>query len=188
MVESALAEAGLGPRDLTAVAVSMGPGTFTGVRVGLAAARGMSLALGIPAEGLSSLHVLAAGAVRAGEAGPNEPVAVAVDARRGEVYAQRFGPGAVPDGPPELLAVAAAAAAVPAGAVLVGSGAELLASLRPKAAARVAARVHPDAQDLAALARERLASPDWKESGPPRPVYLRRPDARLRTMPKPGAS
>jgi tRNA threonylcarbamoyladenosine biosynthesis protein TsaB len=186
MVASAIADAGLRPSELTAIAVSAGPGTFTGVRVGLAAARAMSLTLGLPAEGFSSLHVLAMGAIRAGEAGPSETVAVAVDARRGEVYAQQFGPGGVPAGPPELLTAAAAAAAVPAGAVLVGSGVERLAEVHAEAAARVAVRVHPAAADLAALAAARFVSPDWKASGPPRPIYLRRPDARLRSTHTPG--
>jgi tRNA threonylcarbamoyl adenosine modification protein YeaZ len=87
LLEEVLAEAGLGWRDLKAIAVGTGPGNFTGVRIAVAAARGLALGLGIPAVGVTRLEALAFGLPR--------PVTVIEDARRGEVYVQVFNP----DGP-----------------------------------------------------------------------------------------
>lgn len=77
-----LAEAGLAWRDLAAIAVGTGPGNFTGVRISVAAARGLALGLGIPAIGVTRLEALAHGLPR--------PLTVIEDARRGEVYVQSF--------------------------------------------------------------------------------------------------
>ena len=84
LLEEVLAEAGLDWHDLAAVAVGTGPGNFTGVRIAVAAARGLALGLGIPAIGVTRLEALAYGLPR--------PVTVVEDARRGEVYVQAFGP------------------------------------------------------------------------------------------------
>ncbi len=99
VIEEALAAAGCAYADLDAVAVSVGPGSFTGVRVGVSAARGLALALGIPAVGVSTLEALAA------EARGDTPRAVLarVEAGRGQAYvaayaadgAPTFGPAAV---------------------------------------------------------------------------------------------
>lgn len=78
-----LAEAGLGWADLDRLAVGTGPGNFTGVRISVAAARGLALGLGIPALGISRLEALAHGLPR--------PVTVVEDARREEAYVQHFG-------------------------------------------------------------------------------------------------
>lgn len=181
MAVAVLAEAGLKWEDLEGLGVTHGPGTFTGLRVGLAAARGIALARGLPVAAFSSLHALAAGAVRAGDAGATEPILAVSDARRGEVYLQAFGPGATPLGPPELLPLAAAARRAPMGeAAIVGSGVDLLLEVRPEFKSRlrpVPDRVHPDAQDVAALAAAAMAAPDWSDPGPPRPVYIRAPHA-----------
>jgi len=83
MLEEMLAEAGLGWPDLAALAVCTGPGNFTGVRIGVAAARGLALGLGVPAIGVTGLEALAHGAPR--------PVLACLDARRGQLYAQLFG-------------------------------------------------------------------------------------------------
>ena len=88
LLDELLAEAGLGWADLTAIAVGTGPGNFTGVRISVAAARGLALGLAIPAIGVTRLEALAHGLPR--------PVTVIEDARRGEVYVQRFGEGAGP--------------------------------------------------------------------------------------------
>jgi tRNA threonylcarbamoyl adenosine modification protein YeaZ len=92
LLEEVLAGAGLGWRDLAAIGVGVGPGNFTGIRISVAAARGLALALGIPAIGISSLEALAFGAPR--------PVQARIDARRGLAYAQIFRDGGAE--PPEL--------------------------------------------------------------------------------------
>ena len=83
LLEELLREAGLGWSDLTRLAVGTGPGNFTGVRIAVAAARGLALGLGIPAIGITRLEALAYGLPR--------PITVVEDARRGEVYVLGFG-------------------------------------------------------------------------------------------------
>jgi tRNA threonylcarbamoyl adenosine modification protein YeaZ len=88
LLEDLLSEAGIGWPDLTRLAVGTGPGNFTGVRISVAAARGLALGLGIPALGITRLEALAHGLPR--------PVTVIEDARRDEAYVQVFedtGPG-----------------------------------------------------------------------------------------------
>lgn len=92
MLEEMLAEAGMGWRDLTALAVGIGPGNFTGVRIAVSAARGLALALNLPAHGVSALEAIAFGLPR--------PVLASLDARQGRVYLQHFGAGG--DGLPQL--------------------------------------------------------------------------------------
>ncbi len=82
LLEDLLAEGGIGWSALSALAVGTGPGNFTGVRIAVAAARGLALGLGIPAVGVTRLEALAFGLPR--------PVTVVEDARRGEVYVQEF--------------------------------------------------------------------------------------------------
>ncbi|GHD99589.1 peptidase M22 [Defluviimonas sp. 20V17] len=87
LLEEVLAEAGVAWRDLAALGVGVGPGNFTGIRIAVSAARGLALALKIPAIGVSSFEALADG--------HDGPVTALVDARRGAVYAQRL-PGGTP--------------------------------------------------------------------------------------------
>ena len=82
LLEEVLVEGGIGWGDLRALAVGTGPGNFTGVRIAVAAARGLALGLGIPAVGVTRLEALAHGLPR--------PVIVIEDARRGQVYVQLF--------------------------------------------------------------------------------------------------
>ncbi|NJS40764.1 MAG: tRNA (adenosine(37)-N6)-threonylcarbamoyltransferase complex dimerization subunit type 1 TsaB, partial [Rhodobacteraceae bacterium] len=82
LLEEVLAEGGISWRDLKAMAVGTGPGNFTGVRIAVAAARGLALGLGIPAVGVTRLEALAHDLAR--------PLTVVEDARRGEVYVQAF--------------------------------------------------------------------------------------------------
>ena len=104
-----LARAGVGYADLTRIAVTTGPGSFTGLRIGLSAARGLGLALGIPVIGVPSLLALSL-------VSGCEPVAVLLDARRDEAYFQTFsGPG-IPIGEAKLLPIEEARRSVPRGA------------------------------------------------------------------------
>jgi tRNA threonylcarbamoyladenosine biosynthesis protein TsaB len=85
---------GVAYRELERIAVTTGPGSFTGLRLGLSAARGLGLALGIPVIGVTSLQALSL------HAEPGHPTSVLLDARRGEAYVQRFfGPGEPWDNP-----------------------------------------------------------------------------------------
>jgi tRNA threonylcarbamoyladenosine biosynthesis protein TsaB len=123
MIEAVMAEAGLDYRDLDGIAVTVGPGSFTGVRTGLAAARGLALAAGLRLVGISTLEALAA-AVPDDERHSGRILAV-LDAAHGQVYAQRFDSDGRPLAP--LFAVAAAALADQLDrAWLVGSGSGLV--------------------------------------------------------------
>lgn len=95
MLEEMLAEAGCGWPDLARIGVGVGPGNFTGIRLSVAAARGLALSLGVPAIGVNLFDAAALNAT--------EPVAVAIDARRGALYLQVFGQGLMPDLAPSLL-------------------------------------------------------------------------------------
>ncbi len=109
-----LARAGATYADLTRIAVTTGPGSFTGLRIGLSAARGLGLALNIPVLGIPSLLALSLVA-------QCEPVAVLLDARRDEAYFQSFsGPG-IAIGAPALLPMATARARIPLGAATITS-------------------------------------------------------------------
>lgn len=154
---------------LARIGVTVGPGSFTGLRVGLAFAQGLGSALDVPVVGLSTLDALAAS-----EAATSGAVAALIDARRGQVYA-RFWQDGAPTAQAEALTleeVAARATALDAGSglVLVGSGAALLAD------AVTGARLLPlDGPSPEALAR--LTQTADPVACPPRPLYLRAPDA-----------
>ena len=166
-----MTRAGLGFADLDLVAVTVGPGSFTGIRVGVAVARGIALAAGKPIAGISTLVALAEDG-RA--AAPGEPVLAAIDARRGEVYAQAFAADGAPVSPPAAMALAdAAALADHHGARLIGSGAPLLQALRPDLALAGSPRAFPAIETVAALALDRA---DLRLA--PKPLYLRAADAK----------
>ncbi len=162
----AAVEAGVAFADLDRIGVTVGPGSFTGLRVGLAFAQGLGAALDRPVVGISALDALAASAVEALEA------AALIDARRGQVYA-RFWRGGEADGAAEALTLEAAAARIATmgtDAVLVGSGAALFADI---AAGRPVMTL--DGPLPEALAR--LAAAADPAFAPARPLYLRAPDA-----------
>jgi tRNA threonylcarbamoyladenosine biosynthesis protein TsaB len=156
--------------DLDRIGVTVGPGSFTGLRVGLAFAKGLGLALAIPCVGVGTLEALAASVPEADGA-----VAAVVDARRGQIYLQIFQDGR-PLADPGILEAEAALrrlGALGQGAViLVGSAADQL-----KAGLGAAEVVAVQAPDPAAVARLAARRPD--PGTPPRPLYLRAPDARL---------
>jgi len=176
LIEAVLAEAGLGYSALGALAVNHGPGSFTGVRSAVAAARGLALATDLGVLAVSSLDALAAGL----QPGSGEVLA-ALDARRGEVYAQPFGPDLLPLGPPRAITPEQAAALVSRSGRtrLVGSGALLIQPHLPAGVSSVIETVPADARLVALCAARRLLAGERPVAGAAvRPLYLRAPDAR----------
>jgi tRNA threonylcarbamoyladenosine biosynthesis protein TsaB len=168
LVSGTMDRAGLTFAELDRVAATVGPGSFTGLRVGLAFAKGISQALSIPLVGVGSLPALAAG--RAGL------VCAAVDARRGQIYLQIFRDGSSLMAPDALtVETAAARLAELAGdgpALLIGSGAPLLSALLPTATVET-----PPGPDPVEVGRLAMAVRDPVPVA--RPLYLRTPDAKL---------
>ena len=159
--------------ELNRIAVTVGPGSFTGLRVGISAARGIALAAGRPAIGLSTLSALAAPHVAARS---GDTIIAAIDARNEQVYFQVFAPNGVTVVTPRLDRVRAAVRAVPVGpTVITGSGAMLVAAHWPSGSPIPRVEDHA-APDIGWVAR--LGAAAQEEGAPPKPLYLRRPDAR----------
>ena len=159
--------------ELNRIAVTVGPGSFTGLRVGISAARGIALAAAKPAIGLSTLSALAAPHVAART---GDTIIAAIDARNEQVYFQVFAPNGVTVVTPLLDRVRAAVRAVPVGpTVITGSGALLVAAHWPSGSPVPRVEDHA-APDIGWVAR--LGAAAQEEGAPPKPLYLRRPDAR----------
>lgn len=168
-ITAVLDEAWIPRQDVTAIAVGVGPGPFTGLRVGLVTARTLSAVLEIPVYGVCTLDVLAAQAVDTGAV--TEPFLVATDARRKEVYWARYDEsGRRLDGPhvskPYQLAT---------DGPVVGRGAVLYPEDFPN-------RVGPEYPDAGVLAG--VVTEERVELLDPEPLYLRRPDAAMPGKPK----
>lgn len=183
LVLEALDMAGWRFADLDALAVNRGPGSFTGIRIGVAAARALALAAGLPVVGVTGLEALAA--LAAAGAAPGTILLAALDARRGQVYAQAFvTAGLEPLGEPRALAPAEAARGLPRPLVLVGSGAPLVRAALPADGtdSAVPRDATLDAAAVAARAAARLAAGEAPGTGAGLvPLYLRPPDARPQT-------
>ena len=186
-IKTVLADAGVTPADLTAVAAGVGPGPFTGLRAGLVTARALAHVVGVRVLGVCGLDALAAEAVAVGA--PTS-IFVATDARRREVYwaryrgGRRLGEPQVSD--PDVLAAAAVQAAAP----VLGGGAALYAERIRAAGATVlldgadgSLPLVPSAAWIGALAREGLLG-SGPQPLPADPLYLRRPDVQEPGTPK----
>jgi tRNA threonylcarbamoyladenosine biosynthesis protein TsaB len=183
MADELLAEGGIGWQQVQRLGVGVGPGTFTGLRVGVATARGLAQSLGCELAGVSSLRALALGARRGERPGG---VLAAIDARRGEVFVAAYGPGfeellAPRALAPELLGEALAELGPGAGPwTAIGDGA-----LRYRAAVEAAGvSVPEDASPLhllhgTAICELAGATAPAGEAGAVLPDYRRRPDAEL---------
>jgi tRNA threonylcarbamoyladenosine biosynthesis protein TsaB len=160
--------------ELDRIAVTVGPGSFTGLRVGIAAARGLALAARKPAVGVSTLAGLAAPHIAENEA---TPVVAAIDARHDCVYLQVFGPAGETLLGPQLAPLGEAVhVALGSPARIVGSAASKIAEAWP-AGEGAPVLVDPRrAPDIAWIARLGAAAAEGEE--PPKPLYLRAPDAR----------
>lgn len=163
-IASVLAEAGVRPVELSAVAVGVGPGPYTGLRVGLVTARALGNALGIPVHGVCTLDAIAWGS------GRRRPFVVATDARRKEVYWARYDSYAHRVTEPAVGPPANAALGLP----VLGEGAELY----PEVLGPAGHPVLPSAAAIAKLAVARMNAEPGLPLLPPEPLYLRRPDAR----------
>ena len=174
MIAQVMSQAGLSFSELQAIAVTIGPGTFTGVRTGIAAARGLALASGLPVLGTSSLALIARRA--AAELGPEEAetqIAVCMDAGKGQLYAQLFGIDSTPICEPMLTtAEHVSAMLAPGSSTVVGSAAGVVAELAAERGIRIHARHEPCQPSARYLQGIRLQS-----FSPVRPLYLRQPDA-----------
>jgi tRNA threonylcarbamoyladenosine biosynthesis protein TsaB len=172
VIEETLRVSGTDYAGLGRIAVATGPGSFTGVRVGVSAARGLALALKIPAVGVTTLEAIAEESRRAF---PRRPIMPVIDARRDELYA------AVYDEFGKLL--------FPPAVVEPREAAGLARKYRPvlagSAAAMVAEAAAPDALDKGSLLATadigiyaRLAAVRNPDGEKPKPFYLREPDAK----------
>jgi N6-L-threonylcarbamoyladenine synthase len=166
ITDRALEQAGVSLSAVGRIAVTVGPGSFTGIRVGVAAARGFALSLGVPAVGVTTLAVMAA-ARR--EETPGRAVLAAMDAKRGEIYLQPFDASGQPLDEPRAVTIGDAQAFAAAfDGEIAGSAAPLL---KPGAAGG-----DGDRFPIAVVARLGAAVPP--SSGKPKPLYLRGPDAK----------
>jgi tRNA threonylcarbamoyladenosine biosynthesis protein TsaB len=179
MVEALMRQAGMGFAGLDRIAVTTGPGTFTGQRVGLAFARALRVALNKPAIGVTTLDVMAEEAL----AKQGVPWAIAAaDAKRGEIYLGARSAQGESIFAPELIAAESVTARVAALAkvhgqefALAGTAAEIIAPSLAQAGLRPIDSLvrQPDAIFVARLAAHAPIGP------PPKPLYLRAPDAKL---------
>src|SRR6185436_6868178 len=187
MMREVLAETGMRPADLGGIVALRGPGSFTGLRIGLATALGFHQALGLPATGLATFEVLATAA----EAPDGAVILAAMDALRGDWSVQAFAAGAVPAplGEPELVPAGAIPAlfdrlgAPPDGRVLAGFDLDRLAVLPGWPAEIRLFTPRPD-RPLAAVAALRAADPSiiWDPGSLIAPIYSRPPAV---TVPRP---
>jgi tRNA threonylcarbamoyladenosine biosynthesis protein TsaB len=161
-ISTMLDEAGLIRQDVTAIAVGVGPGPFTGLRVGLMTARTLAAVLEIPVYGVCTLDVLAAEAMDSGTV--DGPFQVATDARRKEVYIASYDEDGIRLSGPDVVKPATVATDGP----VVGRGAVLY----PEAFPDFRGPENPSAGVLARVVAEERA-----ELHDPEPLYLRRPDA-----------
>lgn len=177
LIDETVKEAGLTPADINQIAVTVGPGTFTGVRIGVAAARGLAVASDLPVVGITSLHAIALCAIAADA--PAVPVAAVIDARRGELYLATYAPNGEELTAPQALGVAEAHGALPEGQIIVaGSGAKVLGG-------DAAPRTFSSAPELPVASVWVVAAARMSAgAAPPLPLYLRAPDAK---PPAPGS-
>jgi len=179
MIAEALAEAKITLADVTLIAVTSGPGTFTGTRIGIAAAKGLALDRAIPLVGLSSLHLIAREvAVRAS---PTRDICVAIDVRREELYVQVFDPsGLISRTEPTLMTVKQVLEIVRLrDVVLTGSGVSLMAehgAFQPGDCLEM-----PTALPKARYALDVVSARRQQGARAISPLYLRAPDAKPST-------
>lgn len=173
VIENALGQVGITYNDLGRIGVAIGPGSFTGVRVGVATARGLALALAIPAIGVNTLEALAAEA-RAGF--PDRPILAVIDGRRGDIYCAAYAPdGSIVSKPAAVSVADAVSLALRHDAALAGNGADAVLAA---ASGNVPfdTRLRGATADIGFYAR--LAAGKEAMGERPKPLYLRGADAK----------
>ncbi len=181
MIARVMSRAAVSFSALDRIALSIGPGTFTGLRTGLATARGLRLASNIPVVGVGTLQALAwdQEAFSKPQKMPSMPLAIALDARRGQVYWQLFASPLKPLCEPKVLAVPDAVTVFPEGKfTLAGSGADLLMEAAQLRKTDVQIQQLANENGPSPLAIAVLAARQDVEKNPPSPLYLRPPDAK----------
>jgi len=183
MLREAMEAAGVDFAALDLIAVTTGPGSFTGIRVGLAAARGLALASGLPILGVTAFEALAQAVSPVERAGLG--LLVAIDSRRGDLFVQSFAADLRPLGAPQAVVPEALAAAVPAGKLLLaGDGAARAGALLAAAGHTAVLATETGPPDAATVAIVALAR--WRPGEtpvPPSPLYLRAPDVTMPAAP-----
>ena len=194
MIAEVMADSGLAFADLDAIAVTAGPGTFTGVRTAISAARGLALATQLPVIGITSLELIARrAAIELGAAHRRDRIAVCMEAGKGQIYAQLFGLDRAPLSEPLLTSVDDIQ-------LLLGSGHWSVAGTAAVAVAEQSwakdendrAQSSADREGTArvrAMSEPSQPSADYLQGAglkllqPPRPLYLRAPDAIPQAVP-----
>ncbi|GGK33069.1 tRNA (adenosine(37)-N6)-threonylcarbamoyltransferase complex dimerization subunit type 1 TsaB [Salinarimonas ramus] len=173
LVERVMSGVEGGFTSLDRIAVTIGPGSFTGLRVGISAARAIGLAAKAPVVGVSTLSALLAPLVASGD---RRLLAAAIDARHGGVYFQAVAPGGRTVVAPAHMAVRDAVRYLGSGAVISGSGGPIVAAEAMQVGIDVMLADAEPAPEIAWVARLGLAADP--AGALPKPLYLRAPDAR----------
>ena len=164
-----LADAGLAYADLTGIAVTLGPGSFTGLRVGITTAKTLGLALSLPVFGLSTLKVIAHRYLPQAET----DFAVILETKREDFYVQDFRVNGDASGSPEVESAASIAGRLLSGTAIIGDGAERFARLTSESYEKISGFERPDPMTIAVLAYEMALK---RKSVPVKPLYLRNAD------------
>jgi tRNA threonylcarbamoyl adenosine modification protein YeaZ len=174
MLERVVAKLDGGWAKIARIGVVIGPGSFTGLRVGIAAARAAALAVGCPAVGISTLAALAAPIFAVSE---GVPIAAAIDARHGNLYFQVFSPEGYARGEPEALSLEEAVARIGHDPVhLVGSASPALQSAVLRAGGSVRSSLAEAVPDIVSVAK--LCVSANPRRSPPDPLYVKEAGAR----------
>jgi tRNA threonylcarbamoyladenosine biosynthesis protein TsaB len=174
LIERLIGRSNGGFAALDRISVTVGPGSFTGLRVAISAARAIALGTGKPCVGVTTLSAYAAPVVAAGV---GTLVAAAIDARHGQIYFQAFGPAGRTVVTPRIVPTRDAARQLGTGSVrIVGSGAALLAAEASAIGLDAQALEGGPAPDITWVAR--LGAVAVAERAPPKPFYIRPPDAK----------